>query len=180
MEFNLSQNIRKFRKERKLTQEQLAEIMGVTLGAVYKWESGQSIPELSIIVELANFFETSVDVLLGYTWHNSSANKILADLKKFRAEKQYKEGIAAANKALRNYPNHFAIIYECAQLFYEKATLEQNKCDYEAALKQLEKASELISQNTDISTYDHKIVSHNAHEYLSHLNNLRLFFNCGF
>lgn len=56
MELSLAQNIRRFRKERRLTQEQLAETVGVTLGAVYKWESGQSIPELRILVELADFF----------------------------------------------------------------------------------------------------------------------------
>ena len=39
----LSENIRKFRKERGLTQEQLAEVLGVTVGAVYKWEAGDSL-----------------------------------------------------------------------------------------------------------------------------------------
>ena len=33
----LAENIRVFRKERGLTQEQLAEVLGVTVGAVYKW-----------------------------------------------------------------------------------------------------------------------------------------------
>lgn len=42
MQFRLAHNIRRFRKEKNLTQEQLAEIMGVTLGAVYKWEAGVS------------------------------------------------------------------------------------------------------------------------------------------
>ena len=42
MNISLSENIRSLRKERKLTQEQLAEVLGVTTGAVYKWESGVS------------------------------------------------------------------------------------------------------------------------------------------
>ena len=45
----LSENIRSFRKQRKLTQEQLAEVLGVTTGAVYKWESGLSYPELGFV-----------------------------------------------------------------------------------------------------------------------------------
>ena len=57
MEITLSENIRKFRKERRLTQEQLAEVMGVTTGAVHKWESGLSVPDISLIVELADFFD---------------------------------------------------------------------------------------------------------------------------
>ena len=42
MEARLSQTIRALRRERQLTQEQLAEAMGVTVGAVSKWESGGS------------------------------------------------------------------------------------------------------------------------------------------
>ena len=40
MEIKLAESIRTFRKERSLTQEQLAEVLGVTVGAVYKWEAG--------------------------------------------------------------------------------------------------------------------------------------------
>ena len=39
MKMMLAENIRTFRKERSLTQEQLAEALGVTAGAVYKWEA---------------------------------------------------------------------------------------------------------------------------------------------
>ncbi len=46
MELKLAENIRAFRKERSLTQEQLSEVLGVTAGAVYKWEAGLSVPEL--------------------------------------------------------------------------------------------------------------------------------------
>lgn len=62
----LAENIRSLRKERSLTQEQLAEVLGVTIGAVYKWEAKMSLPELPLIMEMADFFDTSVDVLLGY------------------------------------------------------------------------------------------------------------------
>ena len=72
MESRLAENIKTFRKERKMTQEQLAEAMGVTVGAVYKWESKQSNPDLDLIIELADLFEVSTDVLLGYEWRNGS------------------------------------------------------------------------------------------------------------
>ena len=66
MEIRLAENIRNFRKERALTQEQLSEVLGVTAGAVYKWEAKLSVPELDLIIQMADFFDTSVDVLLGY------------------------------------------------------------------------------------------------------------------
>ncbi|MDE6212510.1 MAG: helix-turn-helix domain-containing protein [Lachnospiraceae bacterium] len=59
MKSRLAENIKAFRKERKMTQEQLAEAMGVTVGAVYKWESDQSNPDLNLIIELADLFEVS-------------------------------------------------------------------------------------------------------------------------
>ena len=62
MNLNLSETIRRFRKERGLTQEQLAEALDVSVGAVSKWELGSAAPDLSRLVELAEFFETSVDV----------------------------------------------------------------------------------------------------------------------
>ncbi|WP_405374652.1 helix-turn-helix domain-containing protein [Pseudobutyrivibrio sp.] len=45
MKITLSENIRRFRKDRKMTQEKLAEALGVTVGAEYKCESGMSTPE---------------------------------------------------------------------------------------------------------------------------------------
>ena len=56
MKINLANSIRKHRKNRKMTQEQLAEALGVSVGAVYKWEAGLSLPELNLIVEIADFF----------------------------------------------------------------------------------------------------------------------------
>ncbi|MBO4367910.1 MAG: helix-turn-helix transcriptional regulator [Clostridia bacterium] len=61
MHISLSDNIRAFRKERKMTQEKLAEALGVTAGAVCKWESGLSLPELDMIMEMADLFDTPGD-----------------------------------------------------------------------------------------------------------------------
>lgn len=72
----LAENIRVLRKERSLTQEQLAEVLGVTTGAVYKWEAKLSQPELNMVMELADFFDTSVDVLLGYEMKDNHLEKV--------------------------------------------------------------------------------------------------------
>ena len=66
METSIAENIRIYRKQLGLTQEQLAETMGVSTGAVYKWEAKASMPELRTIMDLADFFDVSVDTLLGY------------------------------------------------------------------------------------------------------------------
>ena len=64
MENILAENIRSYRKGLGLTQEQLAERLGITLGAVSKWERGSSEPDLSYIMDLAGIFHVSVDALV--------------------------------------------------------------------------------------------------------------------
>ena len=117
MKIKLSENIRAFRKEHAMTQEQLAEVLNVTVGAVYKWESGQSVPELGTIVELADLFDTSVDVLLGYEMKDNRLQTTIKRLEACRHEKN-RDGLAEAEKALRKYPNVFAIVYNSALLFW--------------------------------------------------------------
>lgn len=63
----LGENIRKFRKEVNLTQEELADKIGVTYQAVSKWENAQSAPDVSFLPMLADLFGCSIDDLFSYT-----------------------------------------------------------------------------------------------------------------
>ena len=104
MKLSLSENIRSLRKQRKMTQEKLAEALGVTVGAVYKWESGQSQPELNLLVEMADFFDTSVDMLLGYRIQD---NRLDSALERIGAYCQSLDpaAIPEAEKVLGKYPH---------------------------------------------------------------------------
>ena len=62
---HFGQQILKFRRDKGLSQEELAEKLGVSRQSVTKWEADISVPELSKIEALADFFEVSVDKLLG-------------------------------------------------------------------------------------------------------------------
>lgn len=57
--------IREYRKQRKWTQGELAERLGVERSAVAKWESGKSQPQAARLVALAEIFGCSVDEILG-------------------------------------------------------------------------------------------------------------------
>lgn len=61
----IGNNIAALRKARKLSQEQLAEQLGVSRQAVSKWETGQSEPTAKNLVELARLFEVTVSELVG-------------------------------------------------------------------------------------------------------------------
>ena len=99
MQIRLSENIRSLRKEHKLTQEQLADALGVTVGAVYKWETGLSMPEIRLLMELADLFEVSVDSLLGYTMKSGNVQNRIERMVSFLAVKDYERAIAESEKA---------------------------------------------------------------------------------
>ena len=61
----IGQNIATFRKEKNITQEALAEICGVSSQAVSKWENDISLPDITLLIELSEILEVSVDELLG-------------------------------------------------------------------------------------------------------------------
>ena len=61
---SIGQTIKKLRKERNLTQEELAEQLNVTAQAVSKWENGTSDPSTSNLFALAKLFGVSVEDLL--------------------------------------------------------------------------------------------------------------------
>lgn len=63
MEFN--EKLQELRKERHLTQEELAEALFVSRTAVSKWESGRGYPSLDSLKELSKYFSVSIDELIG-------------------------------------------------------------------------------------------------------------------
>lgn len=54
------------RKRENMTQEELAQVLGVTNQSVSKWESGACCPDIALLPEIASYFKVSVDELLGY------------------------------------------------------------------------------------------------------------------
>lgn len=72
------------RKEKQITQEQLAQAMGVTNQAVSKWESGQSYPDITLLPRLATYFQVTVDELLGVAKPQDARNVYLGIKELFR------------------------------------------------------------------------------------------------
>ncbi len=62
----LAENIRKFRKASRLTQEELAGKLGVTFQAVSKWENGRSAPDVAVLPCIARIFDITMDELFDY------------------------------------------------------------------------------------------------------------------
>lgn len=64
--FNLADNIARLRRRRQITQEELADYLGVTKAAVSKWENRQTTPDILLLPQLASFFGVTIDELVGY------------------------------------------------------------------------------------------------------------------
>lgn len=63
---NIGQRIKELRKKNDLTQERLADYLGVTYKAVSKWECGKTMPDILLLPKIADAFECSIDELFSY------------------------------------------------------------------------------------------------------------------
>jgi len=88
------------RKKRGLTQEALAEKLDVSSAAISKWERGISVPDLSIACKMADYFEISVDELLGRT------NCLLQEEEKYSAEAMKQYDLKSRKILIEKYENH--------------------------------------------------------------------------
>ena len=149
MENKLAENIRSYRKGLGLTQEQLAERLGITLGAVSKWERGSSEPDLSYIMELAELFHVSVDALIGYSMRGTDADTEADRIEGLDKEESIWKIAEEYENAMKKFPNHFRIV--CGAAFINQQIGVRYKRD-EALTKALElfrHSIDLLSQNRD-------------------------------
>jgi transcriptional regulator with XRE-family HTH domain len=149
MQLNLGDNIKKYRKEMKLTQEELAQAFGITVGAVSKWESGNTVPDILTLIELADFFNISVDVLLGYSISAKSIDDIIDRMHVLLKDNLHEEAISEADKALVRYPGNFKIIHACAKTYAVVCAASAYKKHLEKTIELYESALKHISQNDD-------------------------------
>ena len=77
----LNEQIALLRKQKDLTQENLANLLGVTNQTVSKWESAQCCPDIQLLPKIAKIFNVTVDELLGYTL-SSTSDDIFSTLRK--------------------------------------------------------------------------------------------------
>ena len=66
MEIKLGEKIKSLRKQKNISQEVLAQVLGVSFQAVSKWETGVAMPDVAMIPAIASFFEVSTDELFDF------------------------------------------------------------------------------------------------------------------
>jgi len=129
MKATIGQVIRRLRKERNFTQEELAEQLGVTAQAVSKWESEIGMPDISQVVPLATVFGVPTDVLFGRYGVNDSeeVGRICEEIEQMnnRTFASNEEALAVEmqmigryREVLKTYPNNTRLLLDlCAQSY---------------------------------------------------------------
>lgn len=115
----LGNNIKELRKQRGLRQEQLAEAMGVSTASVSKWETNQTFPELTLLADLADFFQVSIDTLVGHRLHADRMEALMDRMKEAADSRDVETAADLCEKILRNYPNCDRAVEACADVLYQ-------------------------------------------------------------
>lgn len=111
MNIKMGEKIRALRKDRNLSQEALAKVLGVSFQAVSKWEKGDTYPDVSMIPAVASFFDISTDELFDFN-RLETERRILElcyaiadyrDAEPERAEREYRA-------LLKKYPGNDIVI----------------------------------------------------------------------
>lgn len=114
MESYIGENIKRLRRQKDITQETLAERMHVSAAAVSKWERGETLPDISMVIPLALYFGVSTDEILGL---NAAENEerirsYLEEYHRLGTVGKVYERFALMGKAYSEFPDDWRIVEE--------------------------------------------------------------------
>ena len=106
---SIGTTIKKLRRERGMTQEQLAELLGLSTNAISQWECGKTAPDISNLPILASIFEVSADVLLEIDIAKSKKQAEIEEFKakyaKLHSQGKTEERVLLSRAMQKKYPN---------------------------------------------------------------------------
>lgn len=105
---DLGNNIKSLRTKKKMTQEELAELLGTTSKSVSRWEQSLTYPDISLLPFIANIFEVTVDELLGV--ESIKQDEYVKELKKqadqYAMNNDYESELNLWQEAYKKLPNN--------------------------------------------------------------------------
>ena len=140
MTLNFGDNLKKLRRDKDITQEELASFLGVTFQTVSKWERNENYPDITFLPSIASFFGVSVDELLG-SGREEREKKIQGYLDLYDRMRlcEYSGCFTVFENAVREFPGDFRLLVRYMELLsVEKDSVRAP--DYEqtdAAISQL-------------------------------------------
>lgn len=112
MRLLIGENIKRFRREKELTQEELAEVLGVSYQSVSRWENNLCYPDMELLPAIAEFFGTTVDKLLGMSnaIKEKNVKRYLDDFQFAISRGDVAECIRIARAGVAEYPNDYILL----------------------------------------------------------------------
>lgn len=116
----IGKTIRQYRKQKNLTQEEVANYLGVTSTAVTKWENETCYPDITLLAPLARILGTDVDTLLSFREEltDTEVERLTKELTENIQKNGYEAAYREAEKQIREYPNCSMLMYSLAQILY--------------------------------------------------------------
>lgn len=148
-DLQFANTITTLRKQKRLTQDQIASFVGVSKAAVSKWETGLSYPDILLLPKLATFFNLSIDDLLGYKpqMTKEDIQKLYADLSQEFATKPFDEVYNRICLIIDEYYSCFPLLMQMAVILLNYQPVSGDKHQ-----EVMDKAIELclrIEENAD-------------------------------
>lgn len=142
-EINIARTIVYKRREKELTQDDLASYIGVSKASVSKWETGQSYPDITFLPQLAAFFNISIDELMGYEPQMSKEDirKLHLKLSADFTVKPFDEVLGDCRKIARKYFSCFPLLFQIGALLVNNS---MESGDMEATFSVIAEAKELF------------------------------------
>jgi len=113
---SIGTNIKKLRRERDITQEQLAELLHLTPSAISQWETDRVLPDISYLPTLANIFRVSADVILGIDVESKDARieEIYKKVRELWCTGRRDEAERLCREGLAEFPDAYILMEELA------------------------------------------------------------------
>ena len=136
-EINIGRVLIKNRHKRGITQDELANHLGVSKGAVSKWETGSSLPDILLLPQLASYFDISIDELIGYQpqMEQEDIKELYIRLSKDFSVLSFDEVLAECLKIAKKF-------YACYPLLFELGALLINHTSQASSPEQVEQIME--------------------------------------
>lgn len=113
---HIGEIIREHRKNKNMTQEEMANRLGVTTPAVNKWENGVSQPDIMLLTPIARLLNITLDTLLSFQEELTPEGmvNIVRELDSHLKETPYEEAFQWAKENIEQYPNCEQLIWQLA------------------------------------------------------------------
>lgn len=136
MKLTIGENIKSLRHKHHITQEQLADLLGVSTQSVSRWEIGACYPDIELLPSIANYFGVTLDSLMGMDELRSSSRKNSIYTAAFDRERtgDWQAAVQIFTEALHTYPGDESLTAELALALTQTGETEKAIALSEAVL----------------------------------------------